>query len=329
MVTTKGKLKLLLTIGVVVLSFGVSDVFAKLSFPRTIKVKGYAEPLDFEKGYLKGVVQKELRECETTKNGTEALRAQAVASRCYAISIGYERRHRSDDYDVCLSQHCQDWEEWNPKLYPDVGKAVDTTEGEGLICFNDKITPFRGKSYIKNVNWIQAYFFQSCGKNGTKDKLNTPYLKRVLCDAEAKGHEKAAGYDGSGYGMCQMGAKGLASKGWNYKRILQHFYSLPETVYPVDKEGKIQYFFPSKDIEPDSAVFVYGTASFYCTANPNRNTHPIYIISRNDAWKEGDHIVNEPNILNIVKKGEVKVTSEGKIEPVNPKEPLYVPTIST
>jgi stage II sporulation protein D len=30
---------------------------------------------------------------------------------------------------------------------------------------------------------------------------------------------------GHGVGMCQYGAKGMAEAGWDYRRILQHYFS--------------------------------------------------------------------------------------------------------
>jgi stage II sporulation protein D len=64
----------------------------------------------------------------------EALKAQAVAARNYAVkNMG---RHAGDGYDLCDQDHCQ---VWNPKSHhPNTDKAVDATTGIGA-ALNDSV----------------------------------------------------------------------------------------------------------------------------------------------------------------------------------------------
>lgn len=79
--------------------------------------------------YLKGVVAYEMSDSYPL----EALKAQAVAARNYAIiSIG---RHRSSGYDLCDGQHCQVYRGYNSN-YKNVIRAVDETKGIVLL-YND------------------------------------------------------------------------------------------------------------------------------------------------------------------------------------------------
>ncbi|MBC7260963.1 MAG: SpoIID/LytB domain-containing protein, partial [Chloroflexi bacterium] len=71
-------------------------------------------PLD---EYVKGVLPKEM----PPHWPMEALKAQAVAARCYAASA---QRHAAQGADVCTTEHCQ---VWSPVHYETSDRAVDST----------------------------------------------------------------------------------------------------------------------------------------------------------------------------------------------------------
>ena len=109
-----------------------------LVIPKTLLVevaKGQIEEMPVDE-YLKGVVPPEMG----LKKPIEALKAQAIAARSYAIST---RRHASQGFDVCTTTHCQVYKP--EKRYADADRAVDETSGQ-IITNRGKIvgTPFFG-----------------------------------------------------------------------------------------------------------------------------------------------------------------------------------------
>lgn len=93
--------------------------------------------------YLYGVVAKEI----SPKWPLEAVKAQAVAARSYALYSLNKNKHQDDEYDVCATTDCQvyggrDYEE------PEVIKAVNDTSGQVIIA---------------QGNIIPAYFHSSSG----------------------------------------------------------------------------------------------------------------------------------------------------------------------
>lgn len=119
--------------------------------------------------YLRGVVPAEMG--PKTFGSLEALKAQAVAARTYAIARLGE--HEAEGYDLCDTVQCQvyggaGWE------HPLTDQAVRDTAGEVVV--------FEGKP-------IQAYYHSTCGGH-TEDgvvqfpKAAGPYLKGVPCRAE-------------------------------------------------------------------------------------------------------------------------------------------------
>jgi SpoIID/LytB domain protein len=86
--------------------------------------------IDIE-SYLKGVVAYEM----SNSFPLEALKAQAVAARNYALSN--VDKHRSEGYDLCDTIDCQVYRGYNP-YYSNVIKAVDDTKGMVLL-YNEKL----------------------------------------------------------------------------------------------------------------------------------------------------------------------------------------------
>jgi stage II sporulation protein D len=57
--------------------------------------------------YLRGVVPREMPSSWGSYGGMEALKAQAVVARSYALYHIGSGRHKDDPYDLCDTQHCQ------------------------------------------------------------------------------------------------------------------------------------------------------------------------------------------------------------------------------
>ncbi len=134
-------------------SGGVFDVINILSFDE----------------YLYGVVP-----CEMSNEWhKEALKAQAVAARCFALSS--ERgKHSNDYYDVCDSSHCQ------------VYGGVLAEKEETTLAVDET----RGVVVYYNGEVIEGNYFSSSGGNtaNAKDVWGTeiPYLKAVLDSDETE-----------------------------------------------------------------------------------------------------------------------------------------------
>jgi hypothetical protein len=153
-------------------------------------------PLD---EYLKDVVPTEMGLAKPI----EALKAQAIASRSFAVVT---RRHARDGFDVCTTTHCQVWKPGN--RYPDADRAVDETEGLVLTYENQSVA---------------AHFFAHCdGRTRNSEDVwsgAVAYCRSVPC---------ICGYTtlyGHGVGMCQRGAAAMAEGGATAEEILQHYYT--------------------------------------------------------------------------------------------------------
>lgn len=98
--------------------------------------------------YVFGVLAAEA----STENNLEALKAQAVVSRTYALKN--MNRHARDGYDLCNNTHCQRYvsvrdETARPDFYASVRRAIEETAGEVLRDESGRIA--------------DAYFSASCG----------------------------------------------------------------------------------------------------------------------------------------------------------------------
>ncbi len=178
------------------------DSFKNLSLPNYLRVlmpDGHVEEMKLET-YLAGVVAAQIG----TNAPLEALKAQAVASRTYAVAM---RRHPEQNADVCISTHCQKWKRVDPVSAPEVFRALSETWS--LVA-------------IHNGALINAVYFEHCDgrTRNSEDMLMDPlpYLRAVDCSCgflTLKGH---------GVGMCMRGAIVLARRGASFDQILQHYY---------------------------------------------------------------------------------------------------------
>jgi hypothetical protein len=149
--------------------------------------------------YVKGVVPSEIGQ----QKPMEALKAQAIAARSYAVCT---RRHALQGFDVCTTTHCQAYRA--ESRYPDSDSAVDETSGL-VVTYNDRL--------------VSAPFFGHCDGHtrNSEDVWSgaTAHLRSVPCicgSTELYGH---------GVGMCQRGAVAMALQGALAEEILKHYYT--------------------------------------------------------------------------------------------------------
>ncbi|MFY9609046.1 MAG: SpoIID/LytB domain-containing protein [Blastocatellia bacterium] len=104
--------------------------------------EGRTETISLE-DYVLGVLSMEA----STEDELEALKAQAVVSRTFALrNLG---RHSSEGYDLCSNTHCQQYSNDGSRTRDQIRRAVDETTGE-LVT-------------EQNGDPIDAYFHAACG----------------------------------------------------------------------------------------------------------------------------------------------------------------------
>lgn len=174
---------------------------ASLVIPDRLRVQlagGQIEEIPLDE-YLKGVVPVEMGLAKPL----EALKAQAIAARSYAV---VSRRHARDQFDLCIATHCQVWKP--EKRYPDADRAVDETAGQ-VVTYKGKI--------------VGTHFFGHCdGRTRNSEEVwsgKLAYLRSVSCGC---GYTKLYGH---GVGMCQRGAAAMARDGATVDEILNHYYT--------------------------------------------------------------------------------------------------------
>jgi len=186
-----------------------------ISLPCQIAVdfgNGDIRTMDMEE-YLKHVVPYEM----PASWPLEALKAQAVAARSYALA--YLSAHTS----ICITTACQ---VYGPNRYPSTDAAVDATRGQVLI--------YNGTGTI-----ISALYHGSCNGVSTKNSEDAidwrncarlgwyvvPYLRARSCTVHGPYPNTYCGYFGHGVGLCQIGALHRAANGADYRSILMAYYT--------------------------------------------------------------------------------------------------------
>lgn len=173
----------------------------ELTIPQTLLIRladGQIQEMPVDE-YLKGVVPSEIGLAKPP----EALKAQAIAARSYAVTT---RRHAAEGFDLCTTAHCQVWKPQN--RYPDSDRAVEETA--------DLVVTYGGKV-------VSAPFFGHCdGRTRNSEEVwsgKITYCRSVPC---------ICGYTslhGHGVGMCQRGAVAMAQQGATAEEILTHYYT--------------------------------------------------------------------------------------------------------
>jgi hypothetical protein len=178
--------------------------------PSTIRVlmpDGRVEVMDLDE-YLKGVVPPEIG----VNRPLEALKAQAIAARSYALA---GPRHPGEDADVCTTTHCQ---VWRPNHYAKTDQAVEETTR--LVVIYPKPS---GIGVAETPDIIRAYYFGHCdGRTRNSEDVwmqALPYCRSVDCV------RPFPDLFGHGVGMCQEGAIAMAEQGATHEQILTHYYT--------------------------------------------------------------------------------------------------------
>lgn len=181
---------------------------------------GVAEEIPLE-DYVLGVVAAEMPStfCH------EALKAQAIAARSYAIyriEAGYNHGGKGaavcDSYSCCAAyispaEAAKRWGADNAeKIIAEISRAVAATENM-IVSYNGKtaLTVWHSNSYQYTKSAVEVW-------GG-----NQPYLVSVSTN-----ESNVEGYGGHGVGMSQYGAEEMAERGCSAEEILAHYY--PGTV---------------------------------------------------------------------------------------------------
>lgn len=174
---------------------------------RVLLPDGTVEAMEMEE-YLKGVLPREMG----SGAPTEALKAQAIAARCYAKNAVKWPRH-APLADLCTTTHCQVWSEEHRE---DCDRAVEETGG---------VVAFYGDTIIN------AVYHGHCDGHTRDNEVGfynpktgyrpppVPYMRSVPCVCGF------ASLYGHGVGMCQRGAMAMASRGATAKEIIKHYYT--------------------------------------------------------------------------------------------------------
>lgn len=153
---------------------------------------GSVEVMDIDE-YAKGVLPYEM----STGWPTEALRAQAVAAKSYALA---SRRVFTDTRSQV----------YGPLRHADTSAAVDAVRGVYLAHQGQIIMPF----FFGHCNG-RTLSPSEAGWNAVADR---PYLRGVDCICGRRA------YFGHGIGMCQRGSQAMAQQGSTFDKILRHYY---------------------------------------------------------------------------------------------------------
>jgi hypothetical protein len=199
---------------------------------RVLMPNGQVVTMELEE-YLRGVVPSEMPAAQPI----EALKAQAIAARCYALRAIQSPRH--DNADICATQHCQ---VWTLKTDPRSDQAVADTKGV-IATYDAQLISayyFGRCDGLSSRNSEQAYYstdnWKTCQVRGWSV---VPYCRAVPCTGHAP-HTSNCGFYGHGVGMCQTGAVELAKQGKSYQDILERYYTGIVVQGPPPKNSIIQ-----------------------------------------------------------------------------------------
>lgn len=150
--------------------------------------------------YIQGVVPSEM----PARWNTEALKAQAIAARSYAVAnMGKRAKYGFDVKDTTEDQ-----------VYK--GASAET------IKTNEIVKNTRGQVLVYGNKVIPAYYHASSGGQTLNSSQvwgkDLPFIKAV------EAYDEAIPKNGHGIGMSQHGANILANAGYNAYQILGYFY---------------------------------------------------------------------------------------------------------
>ena len=120
--------------------------------------------------YLYGVVPEEM----PASWNIEALKAQAVAARTFALYDKLDRKHTQEGFDVCVTTDCQVYGGMDSEAAT-TNKAIDATKGEVIVYLNQPIcSVFHAASGGQTDDSINVW------------NVNVPYLRAVEDKEEKK-----------------------------------------------------------------------------------------------------------------------------------------------
>ena len=207
--------------------------------------------------YVRGVLPYEM----STGWPSEALKAQAVAAKSYALAAGTV-------YSDTRSQV------YGPLRFPDTDAAVEAVRGIYLANGGQIIMPF----YFGHCNG-RTRLPSEAGWNPVADRS---YLKGVECPCGR------TAYYGHGIGMCQRGAQAMANNGSTFDQILRHYYQGIELIGMEGGNGGSPRPFPANAtvcvVQPGDTL---GTIA----QRFNIGWEALYLANR--------HIIADPNVIQI------------------------------
>lgn len=159
--------------------------------------------------YLKGVVPSEM----PSRWNQEALKAQAIAARSYAVATTAAGKHASKGYDLVDTTADQVYGGASAEK-ASTTKAVEDTKGIVLV---------------QNKRVLPTYYHASSGGQTKVWSSGSSFLQSVPSFDGGKSK------NGHGVGMSQHGANNLAEMGYNAYQILGYFYKNFEFAKLSDK----------------------------------------------------------------------------------------------
>ncbi len=138
--------------------------------------------------YARGVVPREMPASWGNYGGMHALKAQAVASRTYALYHQQQGRH--DGYDLCDTQHCQVYGGKNSE-HENTNQAVKETRGEILKYQGEIIPPFYhatngGYTELAQNVWSESLPYLDSVHDPYDDPDNPKNIKDMIIHTQAK-----------------------------------------------------------------------------------------------------------------------------------------------
>ena len=175
--------------------------------------------LDLE-DYVKGVVPHEMSESWPI----EALKAQAVAARSYALSLG--TKHSGDHFDICDNVHCQAYS-GQTRAGSNSDAAVEQTAGQ-VVLYNNKVAETfyyssnGGASESSSIVWGSPqsdypYLLGKVDPYEAASGVNNDYTKTVSA-SELAAALKKEGYNGVGSSIVSVAIVSLTDAG-NPKQV--------------------------------------------------------------------------------------------------------------
>ncbi|MBI4318953.1 MAG: SpoIID/LytB domain-containing protein [Chloroflexi bacterium] len=236
---------------------------AAVTVPAEIRVRwpdGCEQMMSLDE-YLKGVVPNEV----PYTWHTEALKAQAVAARSYAVAYYQARGY------ICTTTSCQ---VYSDRRTYETNRAVDTT--------HDMVGTYENRI-------ISAFYFSRCNAQSTRNSEKAinwqtcqespwnyvPYCRARPCWGHAP-YGNSCGYYGHGVGICQWGMYARANENWDYGRILTHYYT---GIVVEGGNAAVGLVDPS-----DGAVFQEGTSLTLSWTGEAGNEFWVDVRNTSTAW---------------------------------------------